>query len=759
MRKEVSRRSILALALALTTPLTAGIALTADELFPDYQRDHWVFQEITRAEPPMVQMKEWVKNPIDAFVLAKLESEGLKPSPEADPIMLLRRASFDLIGLPPTPEEVEDFLGDKSPNAFEKVVDGLLASPHYGERWARHWLDLARYAESEGFKSDQTRPHIWRYRDYVIKSFNEDKPYDRFVREQIAGDELWPNDFDARVATAFNRHYPDEHNARNLMQRRQEILHDITTTVGSTFTGLTYGCARCHNHKFDPILQADYYRLMSFFANFVADDDIILASPEVVERHQRQMAEWEAKTAKIREEMAALEAPKRKEVIDEFIAKYPPEIQEVLTMKPEDRSAYQWLMFYKAEPYLNPESYIYQAPTSSVVRSLKDEDEKRWHKLKEELDQYAHLHPGELSMASGILDAGREAPKTYILAGGAYDAKGEEVQPGFLTMLAPGPAKIVPPEDLNSTGRRTALANWLADPKNPLTSRVMANRIWHYHFGRGIVKTPSNFGLSGELPTHPELLDWLATEFVRNGWSMKYLHRLIMLSNTYQQASLYREDAGKADPDNNLFWRYPRHRLEGEVIRDASLAVAGMLNTRMGGPSAFPDLPPGMDPRGGWKEDEDPAAANRRSIYVFVRRNQRYPMFHVFDMPDTHESCPAREITTSPLQALTMLNSELTLDWAQGLASRVLIAAGSDRSAQIDQAYRLAYSRLPNAQEKGTILNFLDSHRAILAERAERGEKLAEPTLRPHNVDPLKAAALVDFCHMLLNSNEFVYVN
>ena len=760
-QKNIAFR-VLLLMVGLLVPLVYGAVSSKkppDERFTSYQLKHWAFQKVQRPEVPEIRNAKWVRNPIDAFVLAKLEAKGLDPSPRADKITLVRRAYFDLIGLPPMPEEVDAFLADQSPNAFEKVVNRLLASAHYGERWARHWLDLARYADSEGFKTDQTRPNAWRYRDYVIKSFNSDKPYDRFVREQIAGDELWPDSPDARVGTAFNRHYPDEHNARNLMQRRQEILHDITGTVGSVFMGLTYGCARCHDHKFDPILQADYYRLQAFFANVRARDDIVLCSEEAAERHGRQLAAWEEKTAHIRQEMAALEEPKRKEILDEFITKYPPEIQEVISIPAAERSPYQWLMYYKAKPYLDPNSYIYQAPTSSVVGKLNEEEKKRWQELKARLDEFSDLHPGELPIGIGIVDVSREAPKTHILSGGAYDASGEEVQPGFLTLFAPGPAKIVPAQGTESTGRRTALASWLVDPENPLPTRVMVNRIWHYHFGRGIVGTPSNFGLSGGLPSHPKLLGWLASEFVQNGWSVKDMHRLIMNSNTYQQASLYGESAAKVDSENKLIWHFPRQRLEGEIIRDAALAVSGLLNPKMGGPSVFPPLPPGMVTRGGWKVTEDPAESNRRSIYVFVRRNTRYPMFQTFDMPDTHESCPRREITTSPLQALTMLNSEVVLEWAEGFAGRVLFSAGLDRDAQIEKVYRLAYSRRPTSAEKESALSFFQRHHGIIAERAAAGEELALPLMRPYNVDPVEAAALVDFCHMIINSNEFVYRN
>ena len=748
----------LVLSVCLLSPLVLGAASSGklpDEPFSPYQRKHWAFQKVQRPEVPAVRHSEWVQTPIDAFVLAKLEAKGLDPSPPADQVTLLRRTYFDLIGLPPMPEDVDAFLADQSSKAFEKVVDRLLVSLHYGERWSRHWLDLARYADSEGFKSDQTRPNAWRYREYLVRSFNSDKPYDRFVREQIAGDELWSNDPDAGLATAFNRLYPDEHNARNLVQRRQEILHDITSVVGGVFLGLTYECARCHDHKFDPLLQADYYRLQAFFANVRAKDDVVLASREAAERHRRQLAAWEEKTAPIRQEMAALEEPKRKEILDKLIARYPEAIKEAILSPSEKRTPFQWLMYYKVQAFLDPGSYLYHAPTQAVVNQLKDEEKKRWKELKSRLDKFSDLHPGELPIGIGIADAGREAPRTFVLSGGAYDATGEEVRPGFPTLFDPGPARIVAPEGMESTGRRTALANWIADPDNPLTARVMVNRIWHYHFGQGVVDTPSNLGLSGELPSHPQLLDWLATEFIRNNWSIKHLHRLILNSNTYRQASLYREAAAKIDPENKLLWRFPRQRLEGEIIRDAALAVSGLLNPEMGGPSVFPPIPPGM--KASWETTQNPAERNRRSLYVFLRRNTRYPMFETFDLPDTHESCPSRDVTTSPLQALTLLNSEVVLEWAQGFAGRVLFSAGLDPDAQIDMAYRLAYSRQPTGEEKDAALDFLRRHRGVIAEHAAEGKKLVLPLMRPYNVDPVDAAALVDLCHMIINSNEFAY--
>ena len=735
----------------------------ADDVFTDAQREFWSLQKLVRRPPPPVQHRSWVRTPIDAFVLARLEAKHLRPAPPADKVTLLRRASLDLIGLPPTPEETAAFVADRAPDAFRRVVDRLLASPHYGERWARHWLDLARYAESEGFKSDETRPNAWRYRDYVIAAFNKDKPYDRFVREQIAGDELWPDDPEARVATAFSRHYPDESNARNLLQRRQEILNDVTDAVGSVFLGLTYGCARCHDHKYDPILQKDYYRLQAFFANMRAADDIMLSSPAQVADHHARLAAWEDKTRAIRDRLEALEAPKRKEIIDDLVKKYPAEIQSAIEKAPADRTPIDWQMYYKAKAYLDPDSYAYVATSRAVGAALKGDAKQEWQALRAELDSYADLHPADLDIGTGIVDSGRTAPPTYTLRVGVYDAPVKPVEPGFLTILDPGPARIDPPERLESTGRRTALANWIAAPDNPLTARVMVNRIWHYHFGRGIVASPSNFGFAGDRPSHPELLDWLATEFIRQGWSVKAMHRLIMNSSVYQEASSAEPTtagaAANADASDALLWQFPRQRLEGEVIRDAALAVAGELNPKVGGPSVFPELPPGMETRGGWKLSADEADRNRRSVYVFVRRNTRYPLFEAFDMPDTHESCPRRDVTTTPTQALTLLNSSLVLDWARAFAARVVRTAGSSAREQVVVAYRLAYSRPPAPDEVRIALDFFQRHRAIVAERAATGGKLAVPDSLPAGVPAVEAATLVDFCHMLINSNEFVYRN
>jgi hypothetical protein len=706
----------------------------ADELpFDQARLNHWVYKPVQKPAVPTVKQRAWVKTPVDAFVLQKLEANGLTPAAPADKITLLRRATFDLTGLPPTPEEVAAFVNDRSPKAFARVVDRLLASPRYGEKWARHWLDLARYAETDGFNGDHTRPHIWRYRDYVIRAFNSDKPYDRFVKEQIAGDELWPDDADALVATGFNRHFPDEWNARNLRQRRQEILNDITDTVGSALLGTTYACARCHDHKFDAVLQKDYYTLQSYFAAMRTKDDFVLASKKEQAEYAAKLAVWEEKTKAIREQLAVVETPAWKFFDEDALEKYPEEIDEVITMPPAKRSPLQWSFYHMAR-------WQYQfAPGENgknIEGQLKGAQKEKWQALRKQLATFDALKPAPLPLGSGITDIGREAPAHHLLKGGTYDAYGAEVQPGVLSVIDPRPATITPCDKAETTGRRTALAEWLTDPKNPLVARVMVNRLWQQHFGRGIVGTPNDFGMMREKESHRELLDWLAATLVEQGWSLKKMHRLMMLSNAYQQMAMFNEASAQRDNENQSLWHFRRRRLTGEELRDAILQVSGTLNPQMYGPSVYPEIPAELS---GWKRNQPEDQQNRRSIYVFVRRKLRFPLFQAFDMPDTHESCGRRNVTTTAPQALNLLNDPAMLRAAQAFAGRVAQQAG-ELDQQITLAYQLAYHRVPTAHQLQAAREFIRQQ----TELAREGQQ---------------AAALVDFCHALFNSNEFVYVN
>jgi hypothetical protein len=731
--------------------------------FTDQQRKYWAFQRVVKPMTPVVKDRAWVRSPIDAFILAKLEDKKLRPNAPADKITLLRRATVDLTGLPPTPEEVQEFLTDNSPDAFAKVVDRLLASPRYGERWGRHWLDLARYADTNGFKTDETRPNIWRYRDYVIQAFNQDKPYDRFIREQIAGDELYPDDFNARIAVGFNRHFTDETNQPVIELRRQEILNDITDTVSAAFLGLTYGCARCHDHKFDPILHKDYYRLQAFFSNIREQDDLVLLSGTEMDAYKRQLAVWDAKTADIRKEMHAIVEPIGRARRDYYSIRFSAGTKEALSTPPEKRSPLQALLALKAMPQITYQDQAlakYQDPEFGTA-ALTAEQKKRFAVLDAELKKYESLKPNP-PMAQTIIDNGREAPKSFILAAGNWDVPRDEVQPGFLTILDPTDAKIVQPEGMNSTGRRSALANWLADPQNPLTPRVMVNRIWHYHFGRGIVGTPSDLGIMGERPSNPQLLDYLASAFVENGWSIKKLHRLIMLSSTYQESSASQPAAAAVDPDNKLHWRYERHRAEGEVIRDSMLLTSGKLNLKMGGSGVSPPLPPGAVAGGRYSAAPmatDPAQSNRRSVYIFAKRNMVYPMLDAFDAPNPQETCGRRFRTVIPSQSLILMNDALVSEWSSALASRVLNDAGLSSEQQIERAYRLVLSRPPNTTERAAVQEFMQQQSSLLQERLARNEKVPVPEKLPNGLEPARAAAFVDFCHALLNSNEFLYVN
>jgi hypothetical protein len=691
------------------------------------QRRLWSLQPVTKPAVPAVSNKAWAKTDVDAFVLAKLEEKKVSPNPAADKVTLLRRVTLDLTGLPPTTAEVQAFLSDNSASAFEKVVDRLLASPHYGERYGRHWLDLARYADSEGFKADETRPNIWRYRDYVIKSFNEDKPYDRFVKEQIAGDEMFPGDKDALVATGFNRNFPDESNAANIAQRRQELLNDITDVVGYTFIGMTVACARCHDHKFDPILHKDYYRLQAFFANTRIQDDAQLISKQERAAYDEKYAKWDAETRDLRNRMQAVLKPARDAFYEERMQRFPEEIQEALKMAPEKRNPFQWQMALKAQTQVTFRD-------DEIEARLKGEKKAQYQAMERELARFNRIKPSDIPLAQSMTDNGLQSPSVHVLSQGAYDAPLEEVQPGFLTILDPSDAKVTPVN--GSTGRRSVLANWLTDAKNPLSARVMVNRVWHWHFGKGLAGTPSDFGMMGERPTHPQLLDYLTTKFVEDGWSIKKLHKRILLSAVYQQSSDSNEASAKLDPSNKLLWHFNRRRLEGEAIRDSMLATAGMLNTKMGGPGVFPPLPAGMTSRGGWNKHEDAADAVRRSVYIFVRRNTRYPMLETFDMPDTHESCARRNNTITPLQALELMNNNLVSDWSQAFARRVRNDQGLTPEAQVDRAWRLAFARPAAADEQKLALDFM-----------KKQASLGSPS------------PLTDLCHMLLNSNEFLYIN
>jgi hypothetical protein len=750
----VSMRNCVVILLALGCGAGTCLDLSGQTVTPKQKVSKlpWSFYPPVRPNVPAVKNAAWVRNPIDAFVLTKLESKGITPSPAIAKEKLLRRVYLDLIGLPPTPAEVQGFVADQNLDAYEKVVDRLLNSPHYGEHWAMYWLDLVRFAESDGFKADDFRPNAWRYRDYVIQSFNDDKAYDRFILEQLAGDELYPDDSTAIVATAFNRHYPDEHNARNLAMRRQEILNDMTDVTAQVFLGLTLGCARCHDHKYDPIPQVDYYRFQAFFAAFSPRDDLPLAEGKHRQDFEQQLLVWQTKAAPILDKMAKLEEPYRNKLSAPNKSKFSKEYQDAFDLPFAQRTPWQ-------KQIADMVAKQVRVDQGQMVKSMKPEVKKEWDDLNKELHAFDDCKPRPLPITCGITDIGSEAPPTFVFKRGNPLHPMEKVQPGFLSAVTKT-EPLIPASTTKTTGRRAVLAKWLADTKNPLTARVMVNRLWQHHFGRGIVGTASDFGAQGDRPSHAELLDWLATEFMSRGWSMKAMHRLMVTSNTYRQSSTNIPANTAIDPDNRLLWKMNLRRLEGEVLRDAMLSAVGKLNFKMGGPSVFPPLPKGITPAYGWKVTPDASEHSRRSVYIVVKRNLRYPLFSAFDAPDSNESCARRNVCTNAPQALLLINDEFTLQVARDFASRLLHEKAARQPNDVtQQAYALLLGRSPDDKELALSSKFFQQHIPLIQKRLTDKLPVAFPPALPPNVEPAFAAATVEYCHVLLNLNEFAYVD
>ncbi len=722
----------MAITLALAALAVADDARVPDKPITAEERDHWAFRPPRRVPMPAIGDRGWIRNPIDAFILAGLEANDLKPAPEADRPALLRRLSFDLTGLPPSPEEVEAFVGDRSADAYEKVADRLLASPQYGVRQAQHWLDLARYADTDGFEFDQARPNAWRFRDWVVNALNRDMPYDRFVRLQLAGDEIAPEDPSAFVATGFDRCYPDMVDLNDQRLRRQNALNDISETTGLVFLGLTIGCARCHDHKFDPIRQADFYRLQAFFAGSRFRDDYPLATPERREAYERAISAWQDEVARLQAAILRIEKPVRDRIapglpmgaLDDAVAAY--NRPESVRTPAEVAVVYGLL---SRDGRIRPGDW---------PRLLDRTAANRRRELVMQLDGVLKAAPRSLPTARGIDEAGPAAPPTYFLRRGELSARGPSVSPEVPAVLASMARSAVLPivPTAGSSGRRRALAEWLTRADHPLTTRVIVNRIWQYHFGRGLVGTSSDFGKMGDEPSHPELLDWLATELVARGWSLKAMHRLVVTSAAYRQSSRPRSPAEReADPENRWLSGQNRRRLDGEAIRDAMLVASGRLNPALGGPGVFPTLPPELtklSSKGAiWPVSPRIADRYRRSLYVFVRRNLRYPFFEAFDRPDTNASCPKRPVTTIAPQALSLLNSPLSSGAARALAEWLESRAGGSLDAKIEHAYLLALGRRPDEEEKSLARSFSSTH----------------------------GASFFDFCLALINLNEFVYID
>ena len=715
---------------ASKTSAAAALAALENRPITPEERSYWAFTLPAQAPLPRVDDPR-LTNPIDRFLEAARRGRGLKAAPRADRYTLVRRAYLDLLGLPPTPAQVAAFVDDQSPGAWERLVDTLLASPHYGERYGRMWLDVARYADSAGFEYDMHRPNAWRYRDYVIASFNDDKPYDRFLVEQIAGDEMDGRTDDSLIATGFLRMGPRVlFREKDNPERRYDYLDEILGTIGKGTLGLTVNCARCHNHKFDPISQKDYYSLEASIFGYV-ETEVPLAPKEDADAYVAKNEAIDAKIAAVKRAIETLERPYRERLQREQIArKFPEHIVRVMAKAESERTPGEALL---AAQVLRAAS----VPASQVDKVLTPDDAAKKKELAAQIAALTAERPKPLPMAEIATDGdyrssplgegddtiscpkcripvpgagpylhkgpGRyQAPPSYFLIRGDVESHGSQMKPGFIDVITFGnPPTEIPRPDGRTSGRRLALAQWIASPQNPMTARVIVNRLWQKHFGRGIVATLDNFGKMGERPTHQDLLDWLAVDLTK-GWTLKRINKLMMMSEAYQMASAFDDAADqKADPENLYLWRFRPQRLDAEIVRDAMLDVGGNVNLAVGGEPIFPYIPKEIlagQYRGKWLNTPDGAAAWRRGVYVYQRRSLPYPMFDTFDHPDMNVSAGARHVSTVPTQALTLLNNPFVLDEAARFAARVREQAKAPK-AQVELAYRIALARPPTDEE------------------------------------------------------------
>ncbi len=702
---------------------------------PRAATDGWnPYRPPVQPHPPEVFQRSWVRNPIDQFILDRLEASGIPPAPQADRQRLMRRLHFDLVGEPPTPDETDAFLKDRSAGAYDSLLDRLLGDPRYGQRWGRHWLDLARYADSTGGEANRELYYIWRYRDYVVGAFNADKPYDEFVKEQLAADEFAPGDPAKRVATAFLRlGSPPQSQIRRVA--RQQHLNEVTATVGSVFLGLTLGCAQCHDHKYDPIPTKDFYRFQAFFLPLESVDDeaeFPLQSTASLMANGRALAERRLQRAR-----DAYESYERR-MLDKFRRILSDGGQGPSSATPASlRSRLTDAVANGVVPRDEPSFSL--AEKTEYIRLLSFVDGRRGGRDMGVYRRQVERHLPKIHTVSNASESPYSAslPVQFVRIRGEVDQWGERVLPGFPSAVTGSAAPAsMPLDSLGNVSRwRSPLAEWIAAAENPLTARVMVNRIWQWHFGRGIVATPSNFGRNGIRPSHPQLLDWLAKEFVASGWSVKAMHRLILGSATYRQSSVrFSESAVQQDPANALFSRMETRRLEGEVVRDSILAVSGRLNRAYGGPGVYPRLPEALKDQmlvknwPAWEPSDGPDS-RRKSIYVFQRRQLALPLLEVLDAPVPQVSAPTRRTSITPSQSLAMLNGRLVTEEAHHCAARLEREGGEDSRDRISFAFRLALSRAPSRAELRRYNDFV----------AEQGW-----------------AAV---CRVLFNANEFVHAD
>ena len=754
----------------------------------DEERSFWSFQPIRRPAIPTTKRKDRIRTPIDAFLLSRMAKLKLDFSPDAEKVTLLRRACFDLAGLPPTPTEVEAFLSDTTPDAYEKLIDRLLDSPHYGERWGRHWLDVAGYADSDGYSdADPPRAYAYKFRDYVIGAFNSDKPFDRFITEQLAGDELvratrdnpqaalaTPHTRELFIATGFLRMGADgtaTPAVDDYEPVRNQVVADTIKIVSTSLLGLSVGCAQCHDHRYDPIPQRDYYRLRAVFEP--AYDPKNWRTPEqrlvslYTETDRKKATEVEAEAKKLSEEKAA----KQKQYISDALTKHLEKFDEELRGKlraaydtPKEKRTAEQKKLLDDHPSVNINAGVLYQYNQKAADDLKAMDAK--------IAEIRGRKPAE-DFISALTEPSGKVPVTYLFHRGDPKQPREAVEPGALSVLAsPGEHIGFPEKDsaMETSGRRLAFARWLTSGTNPLVARVLVNRVWLHHFGRGLVPTPSDLGTMGERPTHPELLDWLASDFVEHGWRLKRLHKLIMTSTAYRQSSRRNSNGEQRDAENRLYWRKPVQRLDAEAIRDAALATSGALNKVMYGPPVpvRPDvhgqIVVGVDKTEG--DNKMPVDVSlkgeefRRSIYIQVRRSRPLAMLNAFDAPVMEVNCERRQASTVPTQSLMMMNSQFILDQSVRFAERLHKDANDDR-ARITRAWLLAFSRKPSEQEMSEALEFLSrqvKHLKPLPEKKEEKPKKEEKT-KPAPKPTPELQAFANLCQALLSANEFLYVD
>ena len=743
-----------------TGPSAAALAAIENRTITAEERNYWAFKLPLKSAVPGGSDGSLV-NPIDRFLDRERRQRGLTIAPRADRYTLVRRAYLDLLGLPPTPAQVDAFVNDRSADAWERLIDTLLASPHYGERYGRLWLDVARYADSGGFEYDVHRPNAWRYRDYVISSFNNDKPYDRFLVEQIAGDEMDGRNNDSLVATGFLRMGPRVlFREKDNPERRYDYLDEMLGTIGKGTLGLTVNCARCHHHKFDPISQKDYYALEAAIFGYV-ETEVPLAPKAEADAYLAKNDAIDQAIAPLKAEIERLEQPVRDRLqLEEIKRKFPDRIVQIV-LKPEpERTPGDALLVTQVLKAAGVRG-------AQVDRELSADAASRKKELATQIAALQAQRPPPLPTAEIVTDGdyrssplgegddtvscpkcripvpgagpflhkgpGRyQVPPSYFLIRGDVESHGSLMKPGFIEVITFGnPPTEIPRPDGRTSGRRLALAQWIASAQNPLTARVIVNRIWQKHFGRGIVSTLENFGKMGDRPTHQELLDWLAVDLMENNWSLKRLSKLMMMSSAYQMASTFDNAAdAQADPGNVYLWRFRPQRLDAEIVRDSILAAGGNINLAVGGEPVFPYIPADIlagQYRGKWANTPDGPAAWRRGVYVYQRRSLPYPMFDTFDHPDLNVTAGARNVSTVPTQALTLLNNPFVLAQAERFAARVR-EQSSDPAAQVSLAYRIALARPASEREVaiGT---------GLIAKQS-----------------------LASFTHVVLNLDEFLYM-